>query len=400
MSLLPIFDDDVLPDDPFLLGGSVGHAGENDRADVIKAQVLFGNTGHYDLAALGVPTGWPGASLEQAMRRFQKERGLQVDGLMLPQGETLQALRDELGDSLKGYRVPGPQDVDRYYAERSRHGGDDAGRAPRAIVTAAEGDGTPLGVLRSVSDMLHAPPLHRMETQWAQAQSVDTPPMVRSKAESAKALVPPHKTAIFTRKENEGAADDFDREMKRLIPSGTNQQDALLNLYIEEGGRLADPASGAVGGILPGTLNDMRARKWLPDLPSDLGPGDLTPGQQAYVYRAYFDDVLKPAGGAQALEKLHPDVARVLADTLFLDGRAMGTRILQEALDKTGVHVVVDGKMGPQTFAALETLGRDPETRDRLLRQIVEFRVTGKQRGGGEIERIQRLLPAAQRKSR
>jgi len=113
MSLLSISNDDALSDDPFILGGSVGHAGENDRADVIKAQVLFGNTGHYDLAALGAPTGWPGASLEQAMRRFQKERGLQVDGLMLPQGETLQTLRDELGDSLKGYRVPGPQDVDR-----------------------------------------------------------------------------------------------------------------------------------------------------------------------------------------------------------------------------------------------------------------------------------------------
>lgn len=398
MSLLPVSDDDILPDDPFILGGSVGHTGENDRADVIKAQVLFGNTGHYDLAALGAPTGWPGGSLEQAMRRFQKERGLQVDGLMLPQGETLQALRDELGDSLKGYRVPGPQDVDRYYAERSRHGGDDAGRAPGTIVTAAEGDGAPLGVLRSVSDMLHAPPLRRMETQWAQAQSVDTPTRAGSKSEPAQILVPPHKTAIFARKENQGAADGFDREVEKLIPSGTNQHDALLHLYIEEGGRVADPASGAVGGILPGTLDDMRARDWLPDLPSGLGPRDLSPGQQAYVYRAYFDDVLKPVGGAQALEKLNAELARALADSLFLDGRAVGTGFLQEALKRSGANVVVDGKMGPQTFAAFETMGRDPETRDRLLRHIVDARIDGKQRSAGEIARIQRLLPVAQRK--
>src|SRR3546814_5976426 len=75
----------LLPDrDLFSLGGPVGRSADNDRADVIKAQILLGNTGYYDLAGLGATTGWAGGGLDDAIRRFQTDHGLAPDGVLLP----------------------------------------------------------------------------------------------------------------------------------------------------------------------------------------------------------------------------------------------------------------------------------------------------------------------------
>lgn len=72
--------------DPFLFAGSVGPGGDNSREDVIRAQVLLGNSGDYDLATLGAPTGWPGGELWRGIRKYQKRKGLAVDGILLPIG--------------------------------------------------------------------------------------------------------------------------------------------------------------------------------------------------------------------------------------------------------------------------------------------------------------------------
>lgn len=68
--------------DPFSLFGSVGRNGENDRADVIKAQMLLANANALDLPEPGVPTGWAGDGLHRAIGRFQRDNGLEMDGLL------------------------------------------------------------------------------------------------------------------------------------------------------------------------------------------------------------------------------------------------------------------------------------------------------------------------------
>lgn len=129
MSLLP-FPEDT---DPFSFAGSVGRNGDNDRADVIKAQMLLSSMGEYDLPAPGVPTGWAGEPLFRAIGKVQKANGLPVDGLLLPlrnglvgengEGETLMSLQGLLGERLRGHPIPTPQQVDGFFESYARDPG-------------------------------------------------------------------------------------------------------------------------------------------------------------------------------------------------------------------------------------------------------------------------------------
>lgn len=124
--------------DYFTLLESVGHDGRNERADVIKAQTLLANAGYYDLAGTDGPTGWYGKPLELSMRKFQKDRGLTVDGIMLPGGETLAALQAETSGRLKSFRAPMPEEVDEHHNRLAR------GEA--GLFTAAAAPDRPAGV--------------------------------------------------------------------------------------------------------------------------------------------------------------------------------------------------------------------------------------------------------------
>lgn len=130
---LPALPLEAGPDDLFRLSGSVGAQGDNQRQDVIKTQLMLDRTGHFDLGSLGGPTGWPGGELTRGLRSYQKDRGLTVDGVMLPDGETLRSLNGELSD-MRGYRVPTPQEVDRKFvqfaqADMQGHAGPVRGKA-------------------------------------------------------------------------------------------------------------------------------------------------------------------------------------------------------------------------------------------------------------------------------
>jgi len=165
--------------DPFRLKGSVGPGGDNFREDVIRAQVLLGNSGDYDLASLGAPTGWPGGELWRGIRKYQKRKGLTTDGTLLPfgedgvsengVGETLFALRDDLGDAFAGRRVPTPEEVDRHYE------GPDPGDTPE-IALRNESGMPPQYPLGTVSDAdMPASPGWRDGAQVAQVM-VPMPP--------------------------------------------------------------------------------------------------------------------------------------------------------------------------------------------------------------------------------
>lgn len=172
------------PEDLFSFAGSVGRFGDNDRADVIKAQALLANAGYYDLPEPGMPTGWPGGELNRALIRFQKDHGLEPDGILLPLGsagvtqngvgETLQTLRHELSDRLQRHAPPDVDEVDHFYRERQLLSG--AGEPPTDVTLRSGGDSDePIGLKPVMSD---EPPLARRELQPGQQEALYQRPII------------------------------------------------------------------------------------------------------------------------------------------------------------------------------------------------------------------------------
>jgi hypothetical protein len=154
MSLQP---NDNSDEDFFSLSGSVGRFGDNDRADVIKAQTLLANAGYYDLPEPGVPTGWPGGELNRSLIRFQKDHGLEPDGTLLPLGdsgvsqtgvgETMQALQSQLSDRLARYSPLTPEESDQFYADWMQAEREPGRRQSSIVLRSGGEDGAaPVGV--------------------------------------------------------------------------------------------------------------------------------------------------------------------------------------------------------------------------------------------------------------
>lgn len=81
---------------PFNPSGSIGDRGKNDRNDVANLEGLLRLTGDMDLSRTDGPTGYYGSRLDEGIRRFQTRRGLTVDGVVNPGGQTIRALKTEL----------------------------------------------------------------------------------------------------------------------------------------------------------------------------------------------------------------------------------------------------------------------------------------------------------------
>lgn len=154
MSLLPDRAPSRRPPQPkrrdtdlFSLSGSVGPEGENRREDIIKVQTLLDCMGDYSLPH-DFPTGWPGDGLWQAIRKLQKRNGLKADGTILPLpsggvdadgvGETLAAMRDEVGDRVAGQRAYTPAEVDAHYEDEARFRNTVAEEAARPAGSASQ----------------------------------------------------------------------------------------------------------------------------------------------------------------------------------------------------------------------------------------------------------------------
>ena len=88
---------DLFGPDPFKLQGTVAPSGgDNTRPDVAKVQTLLGRAGYLDLGQDG-PSGYPNPNTDKATRDFQKDNGLQVDGVLKPNGPTIAKLGGLLG---------------------------------------------------------------------------------------------------------------------------------------------------------------------------------------------------------------------------------------------------------------------------------------------------------------
>lgn len=79
--------EDLFGPKPFALHGSVGASGaDNHRPDVAKVETLLGDAGYYKPMTDSGPNGWHNPNLDSAIRSFQKDKGLQVDGLLTRNG--------------------------------------------------------------------------------------------------------------------------------------------------------------------------------------------------------------------------------------------------------------------------------------------------------------------------
>lgn len=77
---------------PFDLHGVVAPSGgDNTRPDVAKVQTLLGKAGYLDLGRDG-PSGYANPATDTAIRKFQRDKGLAVDGILKPGGPTISAL--------------------------------------------------------------------------------------------------------------------------------------------------------------------------------------------------------------------------------------------------------------------------------------------------------------------
>lgn len=98
---------DLFGQEPFKLQGTVAPSGgDNTRADVAKVQTLLGKTGHLDLGSDG-PSGYANPNTDKAIRDFQKDNGLEVDGVLKPNGPTI----SKLGGLLGGSTPPQPNTI-------------------------------------------------------------------------------------------------------------------------------------------------------------------------------------------------------------------------------------------------------------------------------------------------
>ncbi len=77
----------------FDLEAGVGAGQGNGPADVRKLQALLHLEGYLDTAATDGPTGLWSSRDDYALRTFQKDNGLAIDGIALPGGETIEAIR-------------------------------------------------------------------------------------------------------------------------------------------------------------------------------------------------------------------------------------------------------------------------------------------------------------------
>ena len=83
---------DLFGKEPVKIKEPVGPEAPNRRPDVAKVETFLDRTGYLDLAKAEGPTGYYGSRVDQGIRGFQKENALKVDGLINPDGETLQTL--------------------------------------------------------------------------------------------------------------------------------------------------------------------------------------------------------------------------------------------------------------------------------------------------------------------
>lgn len=132
---------ELFGDGALQLKGRVADDGENRRSDVAKIETLLNRVGLYDLDFTDGPTGLYSSILGGSLKNFQTAAGLEVDGIVNPDGETHRSLTSGLTPDASAKRVnSGSQ---REVAETNRRAPDGA-----RVVSADNRDGEERGGYR------------------------------------------------------------------------------------------------------------------------------------------------------------------------------------------------------------------------------------------------------------
>ncbi len=85
-----------------LINGPVGNNMNNGQEDVLAVKRRLNKVGYFDnLDQEPEPHGFITKEMDMGIRAFQKDKGLKVDGIILPRGETENALRLKIGDDIE-----------------------------------------------------------------------------------------------------------------------------------------------------------------------------------------------------------------------------------------------------------------------------------------------------------
>lgn len=290
--------------DFFSFGGSVGPNGENRREDVIKAQVLLGRSGDFDPdGVFKVPTGWPSSDLYRGIRKFQKRNGREADGTLLPVppggvdangvGETLHALRGELGDSVGGQKAPTPSEVDAHYEEDARQ----AERGAEPSGESTEGTGKTAGPV--VSDVPDASqPIWQDGGQSAQMSPLQLQMMQQAGQATQRLLgLPPVTGPGNPPRDRHGVSDDEKKVARELQRRGAETIN-LLNFAPQlVGSVMRDPQAFLPADGMPKTP------------PSEpISDGDRAAAQTPPLVPPKVDDKLE----GRPAEEHKPDVEKLI----------------------------------------------------------------------------------------
>ncbi|MBF0141056.1 MAG: hypothetical protein HQL74_12350, partial [Magnetococcales bacterium] len=91
------------------------------------------------------------------------------------------------------------------------------------------------------------------------------------------------------------------------LPGITQAEKGVYKSFFDwEGGDKANPKNGSVGGILKGTLENLK--ELFKPSEESVKRGKLTLDDISKVYRVYFDDSLKRVGGHNVLIQLESDI--------------------------------------------------------------------------------------------
>lgn len=328
-----------MPLPAFSLRKAIGPNDILDPDDVFRTKDALGRLGHY-VAPEGGLDPWPDPDLIEALKSFQRKSNLRVDGTMNPGGPTAAALGASL-DRLGMTAGEWDWRTDRPKADTN--------------------------VFVPAQSLTPRPP-------WILSAASESNPQQRTMPDPANDAPPPANKVDFPERHKDRR--DFKAAVKKLPGSSAREVRISTGIYGREGGARRDPESTAVAGVTARTFDDLVARGKLTGIAKGTSPGDLSAEDRAAIYRAYIDDVLHTVGGRKALESISDDTAaEALADTLFMHGRADGTKAIQSAIDNVRPGIVrIDGRMGPATLETFVRLSSNEKTRNALLDALANAR--------------------------
>lgn len=368
---------------------SVGNNMVNEPDDVKLVSGLMqqiGNVEGYENQS--GQSGYITRELDNAIKIFQQDNNLKIDGILRPRGETETMLQHVLKGNV---RTPdfAPTQTAQY--------------KPRNEIGFG---GNVLGILNP--DQVTRKPVQTEEkTQTPQAP--ETPPVPQSKPKQDKQLDvdiqkdktenvydgPAEKKDWFNSNEKRRQSwIDHAKAVKEDKESSDLFKTISKDLFAFEGGA-ADNDGTTVAGITQGALKGLENEDFYKEYvkkhgKKDIKPSDLDMEDIINFHKGYFDryfrgaaetmtkETSKKINGHQMLDTIGDDnIARAVADALFRIGSTKGAKIIYDstiAVLPNAENRINDDTIGTKAFADLRRIAQNAELKRQFLDKLKEGR--------------------------